>query len=152
MQPIKEREGSTSGCVCSCSMHDSRSDPRDARDLLFPPSSFKMKRKGKGGRPTMGDAVGEWFTRLRELTHVTGRKPLHSFRHTVVTRLLSAGVPQDIREILVGHASTSVHGSVYTHREEVPLNLLQRHLEKLQFHEVAGELPTNCTFSGNGCR
>ncbi len=103
--------------------------------LLFPPSK-KVKRKGKGGRPTPGDAVGKWFTRLRKLTGVTGRKLLHSFRHTVVTRLTSAGVPQDMREILVGHASSTVHGQVYTHREQIPLKLLQEHLEKLQYPEV----------------
>ena len=60
--------------------------------LLFPPSP-KVK-----GRPTPGDAVGKWFHRVRLIHGVTGRKPLHSFRHTMVTRLAAAGVPQDIRE------------------------------------------------------
>ena len=103
---------------------------KEKSPLLFPPSP-KVK-----GRPTPGDAVGKWFHRLRKKTAVTGRKPLHSFRHTVITRLVGAGVPQDMREILVGHASDTVHGQTYTHREEIPLTLLQGHLEKLDFSRV----------------
>jgi integrase len=95
--------------------------------LLFPPSA-KVK-----GRPTPGDAVGKWFHRLRLERGVIGRKPLHSFRHTVITRLTGAGVPQDIREILVGHASDTVHGQTYTHRDAIPIALLQMNLEKLSF-------------------
>lgn len=99
---------------------------RRTGQLLFPPTP-KMK-----GRTTPGDAVLKWFTRLKQIVGVTGRKPLHSFRHTLITRLVSAGVPQDIREVLVGHASSGVHGQVYTHREEISLPLLQGHLEKLK--------------------
>jgi integrase len=100
--------------------------------LLFPPSA-KVK-----GRPTPGDAVGKWFHRLRLEHGVAGRKPLHSFRHTVITRLAGAGVPQDIREILVGHASDTVHGQTYTHREAIPIRLLQTHLEKMTFDLWSG--------------
>ncbi len=102
----------------------------DGSALLFPPSP-KVK-----GRRTTGDAVGKWFHRLLLQHSVTGRKPLHSFRHTVITRLVGAGVPQDMREILVGHASDTVHGQTYTHREEIPLTLLQSHLEKLDFSRL----------------
>lgn len=100
---------------------------KEGSTLLFPPSP-KVK-----GRPTPGDAVGKWFHRLRLEKGITGRKPLHSFRHTVVTRLAAAGVPQDIREILVGHASDTVHGQTYLHREAMPLKLLKDHLERLDF-------------------
>ena len=100
---------------------------KEGSALLFPPSP-KVK-----GRPTPGDAVGKWFHRLRLEQRVTGRKPLHSFRHTVVTRLAAAGVPQDIREILVGHAADTVHGQTYLHRDAMPLKLLKDHLEKLDF-------------------
>ncbi|MBS0167550.1 MAG: site-specific integrase [Nitrospira sp.] len=92
---------------------------------------FRTKEKTKG-RDTVGDAVGKWFNRLKAEVGVHGRKPLHSFRHTMVTRLTSAGVPQDMREILVGHASAGVHGAIYTHREEITLTLLREHLEKLR--------------------
>lgn len=93
--------------------------------LLFPPTP-KMK-----GRTTPGDAVGKWLSRLRKTVGVRGRKPLHSFRHTFITRLVSAGVPEDMRKVLVGHAATDVHGQTYTHREEISITLLQSHLEKL---------------------
>ncbi len=87
---------------------------------------------GKGkGRPTVGDATLKWFNRLKREVGVTGRKPLHSFRHTAITRLVSAGVPQDMRDILVGHASQNVQGQAYTHREDISLALLKEHLEKL---------------------
>jgi integrase len=105
--------------------------------LLFPPSP-KVK-----GRPTPGDAVGKWFHRVRLAHGVTGRKPLHSFRHTLVTRLAAAGVPQDIREILVGHASDTVHGQTYVHREGIPLALLRSHLEKLDFSGCLKGLPSS---------
>lgn len=100
---------------------------KEGSALLFPPSP-KVK-----GRPTPGDAVGKWFHRLRLEQGVTGRKPLHSFRHTAVTRLAAAGVPQDIREILVGHASDTVHGQTYLHRDAMPLKLLKDNLEKLDY-------------------
>lgn len=60
-------------------------------------------------------------------------KVIHSFRHTVVTRLTAAGAPQDMREVIVGHAAENVHGQTYVHREGIPLALLKEHLEKLAF-------------------
>lgn len=102
--------------------------------LLFPPSP-KVK-----GRVTPGDAVGKWFHRLRHDHGVPGRKPLHSFRHTVITRLAGAGVPQDIREIIVGHASDSVHGQTYMHRDAIPITLLRDNLNKLDFRSCLREV------------
>lgn len=102
-------------------------DFADTRSRELFPTGTKFK-----GRNTVGDAVGKWFHRLKQDVGVQGRKPLHSFRHTVITRLVSAGVPQDIREILVGHASQGVHGQTYTHREEISVTLLKEHLEKLK--------------------
>lgn len=99
---------------------------RRAGPLLFP---IPPKTKG---RKTVGDAVNKWLSRLRLTLGIESNKPLHSFRHSMVTRLISAGVPQDMREVILGHASASVHGSVYTHREEISLTLLQSHLEKLK--------------------
>jgi hypothetical protein len=54
----------------------------------------------------------------------------------VVTRLISLGVPEDIRKVLVGHADEDVHGSTYVHREQIPLKLLYEHLNKLDFSEA----------------
>ena len=79
--------------------------------LLFP-----LREKIKG-RMTVGDACSKWFQRYREKIGVKGKKPLHSFRHTVVTRLISAGVPQDRVMMVVGtHRSDDhrrgLHGSI----------------------------------------
>jgi hypothetical protein len=42
-------------------------------------------------------------------------------------------VPQNIAEALVGHAANTVHGSVYLHRDALPLKLLQKGIEALDF-------------------
>jgi integrase len=97
---------------------------------LFEKHASTNNKRGTGRR-TVGDAVGKWFSRLRVSAKVSpAKKTLHSFRHTVITRLTAAGVPQDMREMLVGHASDSVHGQVYTHRDAIPLALLKERLEK----------------------
>ena len=101
--------------------------------MLFPRPPKQRRCKG---RDTVGDMVGKWWARLLKDAGIKGHKTLHSLRHTVVTRLTAAGVPQDIREILVGHASVSVHGRVYMHREGIPLALLSEHLEKLDFRKL----------------
>lgn len=61
---------------------------------------------------------------------------LHSTRHTLITRLHAAGVPTNLVEILVGHASNTVHGTVYVHREDIPLKLLAEALERLWYPTV----------------
>ncbi|MBA3754401.1 MAG: hypothetical protein H0X01_09750 [Nitrospira sp.] len=53
-----------------------------------------------------------------------------------MTRLTAAGVPQDMREMLVGHTSNTVHGQVYVHRDKMPLTMLKEHLEKLDFRPL----------------
>ena len=100
--------------------------------VLFekPAGSDKRDR----GRSTVGDAVGKWFSRLKVSAKVSTGKTLHSFRHTVITRLTAAGVPQDMREMLVGHVAESTHGRTYTHREAISLVLLKEHLEKLRYN------------------
>ena len=107
---------------------------RRKQTQLFTKPARENKRGS--GRDTVGDSVGKWWARLLKSVNVKGNKNLHSFRHTVVTRLTAAGVPQDIREILVGHAAGNVHGQIYTHREQIPLSLLRQHLEKLDFKRL----------------
>ena len=79
---------------------------------------FPQLEKGSNG---YGDAVGKWFGRLlRQFLRITDPGlVLHSTRHTVITRLHAAGVPTNLVEILVGHASNTVHGTVYVHREDI---------------------------------
>jgi integrase len=97
------------------------------KSLLFP-----LSKKTKG-RTTVGDATSKWFQRHRELVGVTGKKPLHSFRHTVVTRLIGAGVAQDKVQMVVGHTDSTVTGGIYTDRTMIPLTLLKKCLEKLHY-------------------
>ena len=54
----------------------------------------------------------------------------------MTTRLHAMGVAQNIVEILVGHASNTVHGTVYVHREDIPLKLLSEALERLGYPAV----------------
>lgn len=101
---------------------------------------FPLLKKKEKGRATVGDAVGKWFSRQLKAAKVTGHKTLHSFRHTAITHLTDAGVPQDMREILVGHASDTVHGKTYTHRESLSLPPLRSHIEKLDFRAALAGL------------
>lgn len=101
---------------------------RDSQELrLFP----KAKKGGNG----YGDATGKWFSRLlRQHLQITGHAyVLHSLRHTVITRLSGAGVPENVAEMLVGHASDTVHGQVYVNRESIPLSMLKTQLERLDY-------------------
>ena len=69
---------------------------------------FPQLEKGSNG---YGDAVGKWFGRLlRHFLSITDPGlVLHSTRHTVITRLHSAGVPQNIR--LSSRRSSKQHGA-----------------------------------------
>lgn len=92
------------------------------------------------GANGFGDSVGKHFARhLRRVGIVDPGKVLHSLRHTAITRLHSRGVPQNIAEALVGHAANTVHGSVYLHRDALPLKLLQEGIEKLDFNILSHE-------------
>ncbi len=95
---------------------------------------FPQLEKGDNG---YGDAVGKWFGRfIRSIGLTDPGLVLHSTRHTAITRLHAAGAPTNLVEILVGHASNTVHGTVYVHREDIPLKLLSEALEKLTYPAV----------------
>jgi len=83
----------------------------------------------------LGESVGKWFTRYRQRIDVYREKmDLHAFRHTFITRLQEAGVPQEQREALSGHASEGVNASVYSHGS-LPLQDLKAALDKLRYPE-----------------
>jgi integrase len=65
---------------------------------------------------------------------------LHSLRHGGITKLHGAGVQTNQVEMLAGHASNTVNGSVYTHRENIPLSLLREGLERLTYPDVVKAL------------
>jgi hypothetical protein len=41
---------------------------------------------------------------------------------------------------LAGHAAAGAHGQVYVHRADLPLQLLQKNLEKLDYSAVVNAL------------
>lgn len=97
---------------------------------LFP----TLKKKGKS---TLGDATGKWYAKLLKRVGLKDNAlVLHGLRHTFVTRLSDAGVPEKVKMMLAGHAAQGVHGKVYDHRERVSMKLLQEGLEKLRYDDV----------------
>jgi integrase len=54
-----------------------------------------------------------------------------------------AGCPHNIVQMLAGHAAQGVHDQVYVHREALPLKLLQKGLEKLQYSDVLKRLSSD---------
>jgi hypothetical protein len=78
---------------------------------------------------------------LRDHLKITDRAyVLRSLRHTVITRLSGAGVPENVAEMLVSHVSETVHGQVYVDRESIPLPMLKSQLEKLDYGAVLAKL------------
>lgn len=99
---------------------------------------FPELTKGNSG---YADPVGKWFGRLvTKLGIVDESVVLHSLRHGGITKLHGAGVPSNRVEMLAGHASNTVNGSTYTHRELIALSLLQEGLEQLRYDEVVKEV------------
>ena len=97
---------------------------------LFP----ELKRGANG----YSDPVGKFFGRLLRSVGIDDPAVvLHSTRHTGISRLTGAGVPQDTREILAGHAAAGVHGKTYVHRDQLPLSLLREAAERLARSPVA---------------
>lgn len=95
---------------------------------------FPVLKKGKN---TFADSTGKFYARLlKRVGLMNSSLVLHGLRHTFVTRLSDAGVPEKIKMMLAGHAAHGVHGKVYDHRERVPMRLLQEGLEKLRYDEV----------------
>jgi integrase len=91
----------------------------------------------KKGKSTFADATGKWYARLLKKVGLKDKSlVLHGLRHTFITRLSDAGVPEKIRMMLTGHVAQGVHGKVYDHRERVPMKLLQDGLERLQYPQV----------------
>ena len=81
------------------------SKPKDQR--LFISFSYNAK-EGYGRNP------GRWFgTFLDRLEMKEPGLVLHSFRHTMITRLAQAGVPEPLYQDIVGHEREGVAQQVY---------------------------------------
>ncbi len=98
-------------------------------DRLFP----ELTRDTYG---KFGPRASEWFTEYRRgcgVGEVVGksRKGYHSFRHTAIAALQKAGVAQELREAIAGHASQAVNVRVYS--GVPPLARLAAEIGKLAF-------------------
>ncbi len=95
---------------------------------LFPGLRGRASRGGKLG-PALGDAFEAWRKSLginREGVN------FHSFRHSVGDVLRKAGVSEDDRGALLGHADTTIQSKVYGH-DGPGLGRLQKVVEAIQY-------------------
>lgn len=93
---------------------------------LFPDYSFKVN----GG---YGRNLGRWYNESF-LPKLGIKKPgivFHSFRHTMVTRLGRADVPEPIYQCIVGHARAGVTQQVYL-RQGFTMRQLSEAIEKFR--------------------
>jgi integrase len=102
---------------------------RRSYDRLFPELRPDMLGKVSG-------RASEWFTTYRRdkgVGELTGksRKNFHSFRHTMNSSLQRAGVSQEIREALCGHAASGINVRVYG--GGLSLTHLRDAIQKLDF-------------------
>jgi integrase len=96
---------------------------------LFP--SFSYCRKNGWGR-----SLGRWFndTFLKKMGMQDRALVFHSFRHTVVTRLMQGDVPEPIVKEIVGHTQEGVTQQHYF-QQGYTLRQLSDALEKLDWPE-----------------
>jgi integrase len=84
------------------------------------------------GREGPGQVASKWYKRYRDRCGVAdSKKPFHSFRHTVWTRLSRQGCPDYEIDDLIGHESTTIGSKRYRSRL-LPEHLAQT-VEKLHF-------------------
>lgn len=84
----------------------------------YPPGMHGLIFTRPDGRPIdPADDAGEWDASLRAagLPDVDG----HSARHSANTILSELGIPVDVRQAIIGHASKAVNEAVYTHTSDV---------------------------------
>lgn len=99
---------------------------------------FPQLQKGANG---FSDPVGKFFSRLvTKAGLVDPALVLHSFQYGGIHKLHAAGAVHHIVEVLAGHTTGSVHDTVYSHRERLPLRLLLDELGKLRYDDVQQRL------------
>lgn len=97
---------------------------RNKNKRLFPDYNYNVN----GG---YGRSLGRWCNE-RFLPELGIKEPgivFHCFRHTIVTRLSQADVPEPIIQCIVGHARSGVTQEVYM-REGYKLNQLKAAIDK----------------------
>ena len=80
---------------------------------------FRTKSNSRGarkkGKPWHPDSVSHWFKKYVNDLGLPSHYTLHSLRHTYATHLRSQGVPLDIVQKLLGHASPLTTDKNYDH-------------------------------------
>ncbi len=109
-------------------------------ELLFP--QLEWHAKGNYGREPSA-----YFSRLtKELgIYQTRKKVFHSFRHTLNVKLQALGVPQEHRELLLGHTSESINVRVYGGQ---PLQVLSNALSLVKFDFTMREFTPPVSLEG----
>jgi integrase len=105
-----------------------------------------MKRKGEGrlfphipseGQNGAAGQYGHWFGEYkRERGFTSSAKTLHSFRHTVISELVFAGVEEAIRHAITGHEGSTVHEKVYAATVRRHAARLRPHVEKISYPKL----------------
>ena len=79
-----------------------------------------------------GDPFGKWFLHFRRFHGVDDPKlDFHSVRHTVISRLLDAGVPENHIEEICGHESASRRSEIASYDHGRLLGILKLAIDRL---------------------
>jgi integrase len=78
------------------------------------------------------------LTAYRKATGIYVRgQDYHSYRHTVITALLAAGVPLQHVEMVAGHQGQGMSAGRYLDAAKVPLRILHDAICKLDWSEIS---------------
>jgi len=87
-----------------------------------------------GGEQGAAGQFGNWFGRYkRSRGFGESNKTLYSFRHTVITTLTLAAVPDTLRRAISGHEGHTVHEKTYASTVRLRSEELRPHIEKLRY-------------------
>ncbi len=85
---------------------------------------------GKSWRPRSAEFLRKDLEAIGEATHVSGHAlTFHALRRTFPSMLADLGVPQDVRDRLMGHAGKGAGERHYTERE---LRVMAEHVNKIE--------------------
>lgn len=105
---------------------EGRVQDRPPDELLF----SELRASAADG--AYGDKLGQKFTRYRQLIGLyEALLDIHSFRHTVSTLLIRAGVPQAHAEELIGHKSDARRTTFAIYDKGATIAIMKQAIDKL---------------------